>query len=389
MSQLIKFIAGKGFGFPTIYIYFYYLSSVFNVQHALIWNSVDLFVRYPRKKATPKKLYWALFKNIDGIFSANCLTLNLTRKLNIRYNLRERLNYSFLRKWYAFKSVKRNFRLNFLKYYRLINFDFKTNYINFTINQRLFLSKKTIKKTLWQFFYTAEKHRFLKKKFYKPHNIVDNISSSPQNSRVFFFNANKPLIWKMRNARYAHWDLRTKGKLNEWRYDKLLGTELYMLSHKTNNPLLNFIFIRAYNVILSWRQMILLLKYSLITHNGKIFSNSTTLQVGDIIELPFFLWGSTSFKRRHFKKIIGRAKKLSYKSFLSYKNKKIRKHKVVPKLFKKLPIGFKRFGTSLAQDYALNIFTLVYPLDKYKHDIYYEISNSSVLTLQNWRYRFD
>lgn len=383
-------MAGKGFGFATIYIYFYYLSSILNVTHALLYSSLDLFIRYPRKRSFPKKLYWANFKNIDGFFFANCFSLNPVRKLNIRYKLRKQLNRSFFRKWYTFKSIKKGFRLNFLKYYRLFNLAFKTNCVNFTIRQRLFLSKKTIKKTLWQFFYTAGKHRFLKKRLYKPYdNMVASISSLSKSSRVFFFNANKPLIWKMRSARYAHWDLRIKGKLNEWRYNKLLGTELYMLSRNNNNPLLNFIFVRAFNVILSWRQMILLLKYSLIMHNGKVFSNSAVLHVGDIIELPFFIKGYAFFKQRQFKKIISRSKRLSYKSFLSYKNKKIRKHKVVPKLFKKLPIGFKRFGTSLAQDYALNTFAIMYPLDKYKHDISYEISNSSVLTLQNWRYRFD
>lgn len=383
-------MAKREFGFVTIYIYIYYMSSVFNVEHSLLWRSVDLFIKYPRKRALPKKLYWSVFKNIDGIFSANCLSLSFVRKLNIRYKLRKRLKHSFFRKWYAFKIIKRGLRLNFLKYYRVFNTLFKSSCVNFTINQRLFLSKKTIKKTLWNFFYTSSKYKFLKKRFYRPYENNNNtLTQSLLSSKIFFFNANKSLIWKMRTARYAHWDLRTKGKLNEWRYDKLLGTELYLLSKTTNKPLLNFIFTRAYNIALSWRQMILLLKYGLLIHNGKPFSNSTILQVGDIIELPFFASTSMNFKRRYSKKIVGRSKRLSYKSFLSFRNKNVRRHKVVPKLFKKLPIGFKRFGTSLAQDYALNIFAVVYPLDKYKHDIFYEISNSSVLTLQNWRYRFD
>ena len=65
-----------------------------------------------------------------------------------------------------------------------------------------------------------------------------------------------------------------------------------------------------------------------------------------------------------FRKIVRRAKRTSYKSFLANKNKRMRKHTKVPKIFKRLPIGYKKLGAFLARDSSLNIFAVIYPLEQ-------------------------
>ena len=156
--------------------------------------------------------------------------------------------------------------------------------------------------------------------------------------------------------------------------------------------MLAHILLRSYRVVLSWRQMILLITNQLIVINGCFFFENVVIKWGDIIELPFYKRKKKRKIKKSkyiFRKIVRRAKRTSYKSFLANKNKKMRKHTKVPKIFKRLPIGYKKLGAFLARDSSLNIFAVIYPLEQWIHDMDYELGLSSVLTLQNWRYRFD
>ena len=210
-----------------------------------------------------------------------------------------------------------------------------------------------------------------------------------QYKQTIFLNANKPLIWKMRTARFVHWHLRTKGALNEWRYHKLLGWELNRIKPVTGTQLLHFILLRAYSLFLSWRQLLILLKYKLIVVNDNWYNNKFTVTKGDIIEIPFIL-KNTKYRqlyKKKFNNLVRRAKRFSYKYFKARK-KKIFKNKL-GKIYKRIPAGYKQLGYVLSYDPTLNLFAVMYQLPFLSQNMNLDWARSSVLTLQNWRYRFD
>ena len=348
-------------------------------------NLYILSVIRPFKTNKPLKLKWNYNWNYSGLISPRKFSLT-----NLRI-LKKKGQLGLIKRWYNFLKLKKKLRLNYFKFYNLHHRNRKPTFSNFTINQRIFLSKKIMKKSLWDFFYKSGKTI---KQDYK--NLINSrqltfphfLTNSTRN--ITFLNANKPLLWKMRKARYAHWDLRVRGKLNEWRYHKFLGTELHVLACKDTNLYLNIILLRTYTCILSWRQMILLIKHNLILCNGAPFKSTHSLVRGDIVELPIFIKPrNDKDDLNYFNKIIKRSKRLAYKSFLAFKNKFIRKHEKVPKIFKKLPVGSKFLGSSIAWDRNISAFGVIYDFNAFKHDHEVNITYSSVLTLQNWRYRFD
>lgn len=125
----------------------------------------------------------------------------------------------------------------------------------------------------------------------------------------------------------------------------------------------------------------------MIAYNGKFARLPDFVNWGDIIELP---WG---FSLRQIKKksknamsiVVFKAKKVSYKSFLSKakKYKFIRRYLEVPKIFKKLPLGMKNLGGSVAYDPILNIFGIIYTLRPTHYDLNLQLTKISVLGLQN------
>lgn len=164
----------------------------------------------------------------------------------------------------------------------------------------------------------------------------------------------------MRKARYAHWNLRTTGKLNQWRYDKLLAWELRNLVESQSQQMLAHILLRSYRIVLSWRQMLLLISNQLIVINGQFYFENVIIKWGDIIELPFYKRKKSKKIKNSkytFRKIVRRAKRTSYKSFLARKNKKIRKNTKIPKIFKRLPIGYKNW-----EHFWLGILLLMFSL---------------------------
>jgi hypothetical protein len=89
--------------------------------------------------------------------------------------------------------------------------------------------------------------------------------------------------------------------------------------------------------------------------------------------------------KKLFFKIVKRVRKLSYKSFLAgaRRNKHIKKYKVVPKIFKRLPVGLKMIGNCVALDPTLNVFAVIKKLPLYTLNIEKKLFVTSVLTLQN------
>lgn len=290
------------------------------------------------------------------------------------------------------KNLKlKRLNLNFFKYYHLNQKYINMKYTNFSILQRIFLSKKNIKNRLWQFFYAPTKFYKIKASIVSKTKDVSRIQSFSFDkiNKLTMLNANKPLISKMRKARYAHWDLRLKGRLNEWRYNKLLGVDLSYITKTNYYTFLSLILVRCFNFILSWRQILKLHNFNLVLHNGFFMGYKPVLKKGDIIELPVFIKNLTTKNEKYFKLITKKSKKRAYIEFLHSKKKLKKNNKNFPKIFKKLPVGFLNFGAFLDFDSSTNSFAIIADVGNYSHNVHYNILYTSVLTLQNWRYRFD
>lgn len=299
----------------------------------------------------------------------------------------QRFRKQFLASLYRYKKkrkiIRQKRKINWFKYNLVKNHRHITSRNIFSRWQRLFLSQKRVNKFCIKFLYHS---------VYKALPAVDRDTTIPRlkTKKIIYVNLHRSPIWKMRLARYAHWQLRTRGKLNEWRYHKLLSWELRALVKVITLQLLQAILLSSYNVILSWKQLLLLLKFKVVIFNGTWCSKTSSVQPGDIMELPFKLTKQWNKKpKRRFIRLLNRTKWLSYKRFLSRTNKKVRRQKYIPKLFKRVPVGVKKLGSLLAYDPSLNTFAVLYNLPVLQHNLTDELTHSSVLALQNWRYRFD
>lgn len=265
--------------------------------------------------------------------------------------------------------------------------------LNFSLLNRTHMNLKTLKKKFIGFLYKRPKAVLLK--------YIKYIDTEPQpfeedfekKRRTIFTNLHRQYIWKLRCARYVHWDLRTLGKLTEWRYQKLLGVEVYSLHRIKWTQFLVYIFIRCFCFAISWKLSKSVLVDSPQVYNGKELFEDTYVEKGDIVELPF---GSAIVRARrsykaYFRRLVGRAKKISYRSYLirTKQLKHAKNYITVPKAFKKLPIGLKRFGKLVNHELITNAIAFIKRLPKLGHDITSKLNLTSVLALQAWRYRFD
>lgn len=352
---------------------------------------------FKKRKLTfikPKILKNLYLTNLKRYSSSDLLGLISSHRKRWKYTNKYRLDgidnsFSLLR----FKKRKTR-KINLLKFSKISFYCFKRIVSRFTITQRLFLALKRLKANMWYFLYKKNKwNLFERRRKLLFFDKESKFSYRKRFKKLYLINANKSLIWKMRIARFAHWSFRTFGKLNEWRYNKLLGWELSKLTRNWDHQMLAHTLLRTYRFVLSWRQMLLLIKYQLIIINGLYYFDEIKINQGDIIELPFRIIKREQSERRRrrwdFIKLVSRARKIAYKSFLRKKNKNVRQSLNVPKIFKRVPVGYKRLGSLLARDKAMNLFSVIGKIHYYRQDIDYEITRSSVLTLQNWRYRFD
>lgn len=384
-------------------VVFYYLFKVINTYKLPLHLFYNLYTSILLFK---KRAYLLNYKGINWTYSRKVLNL-------LNFTPHKTKAYPFLILAAKFTSSRKHFRRFRLASIRKIskrlrkrwkatrvNF-IKRGYVHkpniykfvnaFGLKQRIFMNKKTIVGTIWAFLYTKVKNNFLKKQLRKqqPYHARRKINKKKR----ILLNVYRPLVWKLRKARYAHWSLRTLGKLNEYRYDKLLGVELTFVAKTPSYQFLAHILLNTMYCVLSWRQMLLLSHYNLIVYNGEYAKLPNFIQKGDIIELPF---GKKLKKLRKklkltFNMIVSKSKKLSYRSFLSRKKKYrfMRRHTEVPKIFKKLPLGLKRLGSCVAYEPSLNILAIIYNIPFNRFDVNLAVGKTSVLSLQNWRYRFD
>ena len=272
----------------------------------------------------------------------------------------------------------------------------------FSLSNRTHLNLKTLKKKFYSFLYTRPKTYLLKlTRFIKPldstksiHNNNKKKSTRSKNrKRTIFVNLYKRYAWKLRSARFVHWDIRTFGTLNEWRYKKLLGAELNYLAKIKIKQFLSHIFMRCFCLIASWKSMKTIINKTPIVYNGAVQFNDNNVSKGDIIELPFggvFIKAKRTYYR-YFRRVVGRVKKMSYRSYLIRikKRRHAKKYIRVPKAYTKLPIPLKRFGRATTREFSLNAIAFIRPIPNLVHDIWSRLNLTSVLSLQTWRYRFD
>jgi hypothetical protein len=191
----------------------------------------------------------------------------------------------------------------------------------------------------------------------------------------------------LRETRIVHWNLVTRGKLNERRYKNILKKSLKMF--KESNALPNWLFVlfQLFNRIVSWNHMLLIFEYKLFIINGSSVFR-TPPKTGDIFEVVTGL-GSTFFLKWYSlntKKYVNRVKRWSYLNYCRYYNKSLKKKKSLPKIIKKLPISFNVFEKSLFIDYSLGVVIIGKNLSCSKSVDGKKIYVSTVTKLYNWRY---
>lgn len=211
--------------------------------------------------------------------------------------------------------------------------------------------------------------------------------------KVIFYNAHKSLIWKMRASRFAHWWTQTRGTLNEWRYDKLLGRELSTYLNYFQKQLLCVVLASVYCCFLSWKQQTWFFTNTLSLINGREFSINVVINFGDIIEFPFGpgLKMFTHFNHQRFLSKLNVAKRFLYKTSIKPKNKNINlktAHRC-PRLIQRIPTGLQSLGRLICVDNGLKTVGILYKLPSFSHSVLGNVLVTAVLTLQNWRFRFD
>lgn len=353
-----------------------------------------------------KRAHWRFPRRLKHLFSDNSAVkkgaasslvlrrwLKRLSKKRFRFTKKYRVLFTTIKRW---KRGHLSRRISSLKLTRLMSWNINKHRRNvFPITRRVFLTQKRLKKILWKSLYKHIKNKLLlsqvirqKKQYLEPEFFLKK-----QKKKTIFLNVYRPLISKLRRARIVHWGIRTRGKLNEYRYNKLLAFELRQVPTLHYLQLLYIYIFHTYVASLSWRQMLNLFSYNLIFLNGVPVTKFEICKKGDLIELPFgpSLLARRLRLRKVFFKIVKRARRLSYKSFLSgvRRNKFVKKYKVVPKLFKRLPQGFKQLGKFLAIAPGLGSLAIIKQLPAYQFNPEKKLLVTSVLTLQNWRYRFD
>lgn len=237
------------------------------------------------------------------------------------------------------------------------------------LNQKIFLNPTSVLLSITQFLYktlTLKTDMTVKKK---------------PAQKIFFLNMYKKVSWKMRAARYTHWNLKTRGTLNEYRYNKLLGADLQKKRDFFSKHLVQIIWAVFGPVPL--KKMSALFYSGSLLLNGNFCTPYVRLTNGDIFEFPYgpLLSGANSSYIQSRAWLVAKARKFSYKHLKKKLNK-------VPRVFKKLADT----NTLILNYTLLDILAgagsiLICPVDKQSHE--WNFLNNTTLTLNNWRYRFD
>lgn len=369
-----------------LYFFLYKLNNNFikNIYFIYLYFNI-LYKKSINKKVT---YIWSFNNNIYK-FNKVAKSTKYATVSKLRFYLNIKKTTKFIRKTKLKNFIEKIFNKKLLKKKNFLNYMYSKSIsiqkikINFNLKQRLFLSQKNITHQIWSFLYKRVNTKFfLKNKFQK-------FTNSDTDRKLLFFNFHKPLIWKMRTARYVHWNLRTRGKLNKYRYDKLLGRELVFRLKTKFVQLLLCVFFISYYSILSWKQLLLVINHNLIIINSVSISKELlNVKKGDIIELPYGL-NYRAFNSHKYNNIVKNSKKTVYKLYKTKWLFRKKKNKLVPKIFKKLPVPVQLFGKTIAYDPMLNVFAVIYDVPAVKHNTNWSITKSSVLSLQSWRYNFN
>lgn len=357
----------------TYYFNINYKYQNFFTNHLFVFRrfqyskKFSLFFKKTKKKLRFLKFkYHSFFANLSNFF--------------IRARLHKRAHINKL-KFFLLKSlIKKN-----------------PTYSHFTLRRKIFLTTPNITRAAADLLYYSAKNiasiRQLKKPKHKAYSKKKKLwmfNVRPK-SRTIFYNGHKSLIWKMRASRFAHWWTRSQGTLNEWRYDKLLAKELHVYLSYFQKQLLCVALASVYCCFLSWKQPQWFFKRNLSLLNGKVFSINAILKKGDILELPFGP-GLVRFNRFHhsyYLKKVSSAKKFLYKTRQKARKKRTKTLHRCPKMIQKLPTGLQTLGKLISVDAGLKTVGILYTLPYLSHSVTGNVMVSAVLTLQNWRFRFD
>ncbi len=203
-------------------------------------------------------------------------------------------------------------------------------------------------------------------------------------SSVTLLNLYKKVSWKMRTSRYAHWDLRTRGTLNEWRYNKLIGAELQF--QERGREVTIYYLARFLLGPLTWKGLVRLLNAGLLLLDGKLITAHSQLKTGSILSIPYGpdTCGLKLNANKTWRKYKTKARKFTY---LFYKHKK--DIQAVPRIFKKVALKNKFKFLNFAKDPASGVVAF-FGNKKYQNTLSTkEVINTTVLSLNNWRFRFD
>lgn len=405
----------------SVYKYNYLFSQPLQIQNFYLCLKFFTFQAFYFKtnifffKPKIRKLAWRVPKSLKYTnfnFFKKFNSSGLLRKL---FLFLKKKRYKFLKKSryvFTFLELKKKFfkkKVSVLKFYALNSKYFAhPSYLmqsTFTLIRRIFLTEKQLKANLWFYLHKISKLKKQLKKKISTTVYPDNLNNDFDNNnakdkvitnlkkKIYYLNLHRPLIRKLRNARYCHWNIRTRGRLNEYRYHKLLSFELTNSLFLAKQSLVTTLLFSFYLVKFSWKQILTILNFELILVNGSPINCTQPLCRGDIIELPS-KFGIKNFLKKNKKVeniILGRSNKLAYKAYLktSKQNLHIRKHERVPKIFKQLRIPAFNFKQIFILDTATNTFLLRTLNVNNTVNIEEKLINKSVLSLQNWRYRFD
>lgn len=355
-------------------------SDLDNYTEILVYSKINFNYFLKRKKRVFKK------KNMSFFFKFRNNSITLLNNYNLSFFFNNKINFYyfkfFLKRKKFFFSKNTSSLKKFKKYYSLsrkkINkflFKFNEKQSSFffqkkslPLNIRIHQNFKILRSKLWN-IYTKKKKTYKNRK-----------------KRLIYCNLYRNYPWKIHQARYVHWFYRTYSKLNEWRYNKLLGVELnYLINKKNCFSFLQVIF-NSYLCLISWKNSINMLYYPWCLINGEFFKNNEVILKYSILELPIIIFKkkitqNLNNKNKHF---FFKSRKFYYKTF-----KQNFKFKLIPKIFKKRPLNSKLINQFVFRDLATNSFFFYKKLNKIEENKQQNLTMSTVLTLQNWRYRFN
>lgn len=352
---------------PTSQVEFFLSTTIFKkkvkrhklrVRKGRILNPFKIHFRY--RSLVKKSSVW-------GTITTNHIPQK-RRKLRVRSRIVRRLRKEFTRLKKRIAPFK---KINVIKAWTKI----KNNQEKRRIvggRSRIFLNSKLILNKLNKFLYRSGVVKKHKKK------------SRASKKYCTFVNLYKKVSWKMRTSRFAHWDLRTRGVLNEYRYNKLIGAELQNKISGIHTQL--YYVSRVLLGPLTWKTAEKLLQTGLILFDGKPINKNQPIKAGTIFEFPYGpelprkkITSDSEWRQRIFK-----AKKFSY---FSYKNKKL--FTCIPRVYKKLAFTTTKFKKSLVIDPAVGTALCLETPRMQGAVTVKSLIKTTVLSLNNWRFRFD